>query len=93
MIRLTSNDNKLSEVLKKQRRQPAKSLKEYQEASASRNDAIVAAYRIDVYMMNEIADYFGCHYSTVNRVVAKCKTLPFFCVIGRLLNLEKSVGS
>ncbi|NOQ94398.1 MAG: addiction module toxin RelE, partial [Methylophaga sp.] len=50
------------------------SLKEYQEASASRNDAIVAAYRTGGYTMNEIASYFGCHYSTVSRVIAKFKT-------------------
>jgi len=74
MKRLTSDDSQLSEIPQKQRRKPAKSLKEYQEASASRNDAIVAAYRTGVYTMNEIASYFGCHYSTVSRVIAKFKT-------------------
>jgi DNA-binding MarR family transcriptional regulator len=55
-----------SEVPQKQRRQPARRLKEYQEVSISRNDAIVAVYRTGIYTMNEIADYFGCHYSTVS---------------------------
>jgi len=76
MKRLTSDDSQLSEVPQKQRRKPAKSLKEYQESSASRNDAIVAAYRTGVYTVNEIASYFGCHYSTVSRVITKFKTWP-----------------
>ena len=65
---------KLSEVPLKQRRKPAKTLKEYQEGNANRNDAIFAAYQSGGYTMDEIAEYFGCHYSTVSRAVAKYKT-------------------
>lgn len=71
---LTNKDSKLSEIPQKQRRKPAKSLKEYQDKNTNRNDAIVEAYQTGAYTMNEIANYFGCHYSTVSRVVAKCKT-------------------
>ena len=67
-------EGNLSEVPLKQRRKPAKSLQEYQEGNACINDAMVAAYQSGSYTMNEIASYFGCHYSTVSRVVAKYKT-------------------
>lgn len=67
-------EGNLSEVPLKQRRKPAKSLQEYHEGNACINDAIVAAFQSGSYTMNEIARYFGCHYSTVSRVVAKYKT-------------------
>lgn len=35
------------------------------------NQAIVAAYQSRGYTLNEIAQYFGCHYSTISRVIAK----------------------
>ncbi len=74
MKHIAHQEGKLSEVPLKQRRKPAKSLQEYQEGNATVNDAIVAAYQSGGYTMNEIAIYFGCHYSTVSRVVAQCKT-------------------
>ena len=74
MKHLAHQEDKLSEVPLKQRRKPAKSLLEYKESNACINEAIVAAYQSGGYTMNEIAIHFGCHYSTVSRVVAKCKT-------------------
>ncbi len=74
MKRLAHQEGQLSEVPLKQRRKPAKSLLEYRESNVGINDAIVAAYQSGGYTMNEIAIYFGCHYSTVSRAVAKCKT-------------------
>ncbi|MFI3198363.1 MAG: helix-turn-helix domain-containing protein [Methylococcaceae bacterium] len=73
-VHLAKQEGKLSEVPLKQRRKPAKTLKEYQEGNANRNDAIFAAYQSGGYTMDEIAEYFGCHYSTVSRAVAKYKT-------------------
>jgi putative transposase len=73
-VHLAKQEGNLSEVPLKQRRKPAKTLKEYEEGNATRNDAIFAAFQSGGYTMNEIAEYFGCHYSTVSRAVAKCKT-------------------
>ena len=73
-MHFAEQEGKLSEVPLKQRRKPAKTLKEYQEGNANRIDAIIAAYQSGGYTMDEIAEYFGCHYSTVSRMVAKYKT-------------------
>ncbi len=73
-VHLAKQEGKLSEVPLKQRRKPAKTLKEYQEGNANKNDAIFAAYQSGGYTMDEIAEYFGCHYSTVSRAIAKYKT-------------------
>ena len=74
MKHLTHYEGKLSEIPQKQRRKPAKSLKEYQDLNTSRNDAIVSAYQSGAYTMDEIGNYFDCHYSTISRIIAKCKT-------------------
>lgn len=74
MKHLVHQEGKLSEVPLKQCRKSAKSLLKYQEGNTGINDAIVAAYQSGGYTMNEIAIHFGCHYSTVSRVIAKCKT-------------------
>jgi REP element-mobilizing transposase RayT len=73
-VHLAKQEGKLSEVPLKQRRKPAKTLEEYREENTNRNDAIFAAYQSGGYTMDEIAEYFGCHYSTVSRAIAKCKT-------------------
>ena len=74
MNNLIDRESELSEIPLTQHRKPAKSLQQYQEDHAGVNDAIVAAYLSGGYTMNEIARYFGCHYSTVSRIVAKSKT-------------------
>ena len=64
----------LSEIPVKQRRSPAKSLDEYLVDSNSRNIAMYNAYCSGAYTLKDIAGHFNVHYSTVSRVVAKCKT-------------------
>jgi hypothetical protein len=44
-VHLAKQEGKLSEVPLKQRRKPAKTLKEYQEGNAHRDDAIIAAFQ------------------------------------------------
>ena len=63
----------LREIPSKQRRKPALLLKQYQEASDSRNEAMLNAYLSGRYTLKEIGDYFGLHYSRVSRIVAKGK--------------------
>ncbi|NOQ65394.1 MAG: addiction module toxin RelE [Methyloprofundus sp.] len=72
--RLTVNKSELSEVPLKQHRKPAKTLKEYEEKNSNRNAAVKDAYSSGAYTMKELASYFGCHYSTISRIIAKCKT-------------------
>lgn len=64
----------LSEIPVKQRRRPAKSLEGYIAESKTRNMAMYAAYSSGSYTLKDIAQYFKVHYSTVSRVIAKCKT-------------------
>ena len=71
-------DTKLSEIPLKQRRKPAKSLEEYQADHSHAPEAMVAAYQSGGFTMQEIAQYFGCHYSTVSRVLAKGNILTVF---------------
>ena len=73
MESLDYQGSRLSEVPVKQRRKPPKSLQVYREESDSRDQAIAAAYQSGGYTLNEIAEYFGCHYSTISRVIAKSR--------------------
>ena len=66
-------DRELSEVPHQQTRSPSKPLPFYEESAKDRNDAICHAWRSGGYSMKAIADYFCVHYSTVSRVVARCK--------------------
>jgi putative transposase len=63
-------------IPKVQRRAPAVPLSDYQRAQPSRNEAIVAAYQSGGYSYQEIAQFFGLHFTTVGKVVraAKLKT-------------------
>ena len=58
----------LREVPRAQRRAIAKSLAEYRSLSESR-EGMAQAYLSGNYTMQEIADHFGVHYSTVSRAV------------------------
>ncbi|WP_027672120.1 REP-associated tyrosine transposase [Rheinheimera baltica] len=66
--------NELSEIPKKQRRVAAKTLAEYEQATNTRNAAIVAAYRSGGYTLKDIGSHFGLHYSRVSKIVTKIKT-------------------
>ena len=39
-----------------------------------RREAMARAFQTGVYTMQEIADYFGVHYSTVSRAVRRLET-------------------
>ncbi len=59
----------LDDVPLAQKRAVAKPLSYYEKHTASRNEAIVQAYRSGAYKMKELGDYFGVHYSTVSRII------------------------
>jgi len=64
-------DSNLSEVPLKQRRAQSKPLIEYQQYAATRDEAILNAYRSDGYTHKQIGEIFGIHYSMVSRIAAK----------------------
>lgn len=53
------------------RRPLAKPLEYYSHRYTDRGKAMVRAYQTGVYSMQEIADYFGVHYSTVSRAARR----------------------
>lgn len=56
-----------------QRRPPATPLVEIARKEASREAAIVAAYATGAYSYQDIAEYFGVHFTTVGRIVRKAR--------------------
>ena len=56
-------------VPRAQRRPPAPPLAVLAAESPNRNEAIVAAYATGEYSYQEIADYFGLHFTTVGKIV------------------------
>ena len=60
---------RLREVPRAQRRPLAKPLASFARQYPDRCDAMAHAFLTGVYTMQEIADYFGVHYSTVSRAV------------------------
>jgi len=61
--------DRLREVPRAQRRPFAKPLAEFARRYPTRREAMARAFQTGVYSMQEIADYFGVHYSTVSRAV------------------------
>lgn len=59
----------LREVPVKQRREKPESLSKYENETVDRNTAMINGYASGGYTLQQIADYFGVHYSTVSRVV------------------------
>lgn len=57
------------EVPKKQRQSLVKPLSYFAQTYPTRREAIAHAFLTGVYSMQEIADFFGIHYSTVSRAV------------------------
>ena len=45
------------------------SIKDYEQRSISRNDAIKLAYASGGYNMQELGNYFGLHYSRISRII------------------------
>jgi len=70
---------RLREVPRAQRRPLAKPLADFARRYPDRREAMARAFQTGVYSMQEIADYFGAHYSTVSRAV-------------RRLEAEQSIG-
>jgi len=52
-----------------QRRPPERTLQEIEQAAQGRNAAIVMAYATGAYSYQQIARYFGVHFTTVGRIV------------------------
>jgi len=61
-----SKDKDLREIPKIQR---AKPLSEFINSSDSREEAIAVAYLSGDYTLQQIADYFSLHYSSISRIV------------------------
>jgi putative transposase len=61
----------LREVPRAQRRPFAASLADFSQRYPARREAMARAFQTGVYSMQEIADYFGVHYSTVSRAVRR----------------------
>ncbi|GAB4365780.1 MAG: hypothetical protein Kow0060_23260 [Methylohalobius crimeensis] len=59
----------LREVPRAPRRSLAQPLPYYEQTYPLRREAMARAFRTGVYTMQEIADYFHVHYSTVSRAV------------------------
>ena len=69
----TSGD--LAEIPKAERQPLVKSLQEYRNDSATRDEAMAQAYRSGAYTMKQIAAFFSVHYMTVSRAVRKMEML------------------
>jgi len=52
-----------------QRRAPPAPLEEIERCASDRNSAILAAYVTGGYSYQQLADYFGVHFTTVGRIV------------------------
>jgi len=68
-VKAESND--LKEIPKAQRRSPAQPLSHYVETFPNAKEGMKKAYETGDYTMQQIADAFNVHYSTVSRTVNK----------------------
>ena len=64
-----SDSSDLREIPLAQRRPIARPLAEYQWQYSNRREAMAVAYGSGDYSLQQIADFFGVHYSTVSRAV------------------------
>ena len=60
-------------IPKAQRRPPAPSLQAIVNRHANRNHAIVAAYATGEYSYQQIAEFFGLHFTTVGKIVRSAR--------------------
>ena len=70
-FRQCKRPEELHEIPKVQRRSLAKTLAEYQDQYAQRDEVMARAYLSGVYTTEEIGKFFGVHYMTVSRAVRK----------------------
>lgn len=61
----------LTEIPRAQRRPIAKSLSHYEKSHPNRDEAIVNAYATGDYTLQDIAEYFELHYTTISRLVKR----------------------
>ena len=74
---------RLREVPRAQRRPLAEPLAGFARRYPDRREGMARAYRTGVYTMQEIADCFGVHYSTVSRAVRRLEQRPSSAASGR----------
>jgi len=67
--KMINKKESLNDVPKLQRRKIAKPLVYYEKKYKDPKIAISKAYLTGGYTLKEIGDYFGCHYSTISRIV------------------------
>jgi putative transposase len=60
-------------VPKAQRRPPAPPLDALVLQYANRNEAIVAAYATGAYSYQQIADFYGVHFTTIGKILRKAR--------------------
>ncbi|HSO81920.1 transposase [Thiocapsa sp.] len=68
---LAKDPQRLREVPRAQRRALAQPLSAFADQSATRREAMARAFSSGAYTMQEIAEHFGVHYSTVSRAVRR----------------------
>ena len=61
----------IGEVPRAQRRPIAKPLSYYEKVNTNRNQAIASAYATGDFTLQQIAEYFGLHYTTVSRIIKR----------------------
>ena len=71
---LVDGDRDLTEIPGAQRRPPPLSIEAYETLSATRDEAIMAAYQSGGYTQKEIGGYFGLHYARVSRIIKKVRS-------------------
>jgi len=69
MLDRLGEEQSLSDIPKKQKRRPAKSLAYYQDHYSDRTKAMAAAYLSGQYTLTEVGRQFGVSYATVSRAV------------------------
>jgi len=67
---------RLREVPRAQRRALAEPLAGFARRYPNYGEAMARAFATGVYTMQEIAAFFGVHYSTVSRAVRRLKAAP-----------------
>ena len=72
---------KLSEIPKKQKRTPARSLMFFEETYVPGYEAMARVYLTGAYSMKKIGDYFNVHYVTVSRAVKKYEQEKTVCTM------------
>jgi putative transposase len=70
----SSGRERLREVPRAQRRALARPLAEFARRYPVRHEAMARAFETGAYTMQEIADYFRVHYSTVSRAVRRLES-------------------